>query len=434
MKTHYSYWQLKSKLFAVTTLALMLSGSIAAGNLNMKKENQTDTISYVQFKGVVVDANNNEPLIFATLSITGINIATVSNSEGEFILKVPKTMVNKSITASYIGYKSKEIPISELRNDKNRIKLEMISVSLSEINVFPKDPYYLISTVLNKRNENYMNDAALMTAFYRETIKKGWNYVSLSEAIVEILKQPYNGSRPDMVKMSKGRKSADYTKLDTLTFKLQGGPYTTLMLDIMKNPYLVFTDDLVSYYDFSLSNITRVNDKLIYVLDFKQREHVDEPLFYGKLYIDTESFAITNASYNLNVKNKSKATAMFILKKPAGANVFPTEAAYLVNYRQKNGKWYFGYSRGQVTFKVDWDKKLFNTNYYTTIEMAVTDWEPSEEKNFKGSERLKMNVIMQDAVSGFADKEFWGEYNVIEPEQSIETAIKKIQRSIEKNN
>jgi hypothetical protein len=37
---------------------------------------------------------------------------------------------------------------------------------------------------------------------------------------------------------------------------------------------------------------------------------------------------------------------------------------------------------------------------------------------------------MMDKLTDFADPEFWGEYNIIEPEKSIETAIKKIQRKI----
>jgi hypothetical protein len=35
-------------------------------------------------------------------------------------------------------------------------------------------------------------------------------------------------------------------------------------------------------------------------------------------------------------------------------------------------------------------------------------------------------------VSGFADPNFWGEFNLIEPEKPIETAIRKIQKQLEK--
>jgi hypothetical protein len=35
---------------------------------------------------------------------------------------------------------------------------------------------------------------------------------------------------------------------------------------------------------------------------------------------------------------------------------------------------------------------------------------------------------MSDKVLSLADPDFWGEYNIIEPEKSIESAIRKIQR------
>ncbi|MEX0274638.1 MAG: carboxypeptidase-like regulatory domain-containing protein, partial [Flavobacteriaceae bacterium] len=43
---------------------------------------------YSQFRGEVVDASSNKPLVFATLGVDGTNISTITNSEGEFLLKV----------------------------------------------------------------------------------------------------------------------------------------------------------------------------------------------------------------------------------------------------------------------------------------------------------------------------------------------------------
>lgn len=393
---------------------------------------ENDTASYVLYRGTVTDSESNEPLVFATLSIEGTNVATVCNSQGDFSFKVPKNLLNKNVLISYIGYQKKSIPINQLKRQGNKIELEMMTVSLVEVSVFPNDPNLLIRAVMNRRDQNYLEEPANMTAFYRETIKKGWNYVSLSEAVVEVLKQPYNGLRDDQIRLAIGRKSVDYEKLDTLVFKLQGGPYNAVMLDIMKDPYALFSEDMIDSYNFTMNNITRVDDRLIYVLSFEQKPGISEPLFYGKLYIDTESLAITSASFNMNIEDREEASNMFIKRKPAGARVYPTEASYLVNYREKDGKWFYGYSRGQVAFKVNWKKKLFNTNYYTTLEMAVTDWKKADEKNFKASDRLKLSVIMEEAVNGFANDDFWEDYNVIEPEQPIEAAIRKIQKRLEK--
>jgi uncharacterized protein YdhG (YjbR/CyaY superfamily) len=286
---------------------------------------------------------------------------------------------------------------------------------------------------MENRTQNYAGQALLMTAFYRETIKKRWSYIGLSEAVVEVYKQSYSSNKTDQVKLFKGRKSTQVEKMDTLLFKLQGGPYSTLMLDVVKDPYMILSGDVLDLYDYTYINITRVDGRLNYVIEFKQRSHVTSPLFYGRFYIDADSFAITSLSFNLNTENRQEASAIFIKRKPMGVKVYPTSANYLVNYTEKDGKWHYSYSRGEVAFKVNWKKRLFNTSFTTMVEMAVTDWKVADDKPFKASDRLKMNVIMSETVNGFSDDNFWGDYNTIEPEQSIESAIKKIKKNLEKS-
>jgi hypothetical protein len=391
-----------------------------------------DTLSYVQYKGSVVDSKNKRPLIFATISILGTNIATISNSEGEFSLKVPKNITDGKITTSYLGYKSKVVDLKELKPEKNVIALDVFTIPLREISIVPVDPNLLIQKVMEKRKQNYSQDQNLMTAFYRETIKKRKTYVSLSESVVEIQKQPYYTIMDDVIQLFKGRKNTDYTQLDTITFKLQGGPYSSIYLDVMKYPEIIFTDKMFDIYRFTIENNTQIDDRQVYVVSFEQRPQIDEAFYYGKLYIDTKSLAIISATFSLNVSNRVSATSLFLKRRPAGARVYPTKASYQINYREKDGKWIFGYSRGEIIFKVDWDRKLFNTVYESTIEMAVTDWGKQLDKFAKPTDRLRQNVIMSDRVSDFFDAEFWGEYNIIEPEKPIEAAILKIQKNLEK--
>jgi hypothetical protein len=82
---------------------------------------------------------------------------------------------------------------------------------------------------------------------------------------------------------------------------------------------------------------------------------------------------------------------------------------------------------------VKWDKKLFNSIYNVAIEMAFTDWKKNDDNTtVKGKDRMRRTVILTDEASGFSDPEFWGSLNVIEPDKSIENAIKKIQRNQKK--
>lgn len=391
--------------------------------------------TYQEYKGIVIDKKSKTPLVSATIALNDTNISTITNSEGEFSLKVPKDSPNKKITVSFLGYKDKEVSLSSLVGDKTKIKLQISVTELSEINIDPKDPASLIKAVMKKRGENYQSDNTIMTAFYRETIKKRRTYVSLSEAVVDVYKKPYVSGKNDIIRLYKARKSADYKKLDTLTLKLQGGPSSTLFIDVMKNPDLLFTEDILTIYEFSFGQSAKINDRYLYVLNFKQRPNIDDLYYYGKLYIDSETLALTKAVFSLNLEDRDRASKLFVRQKPSRAKVYPTVASYTMNYREKNGRWYYGYGKIDLVFKVNWKKKLFNSTYKLNIEMAITDWKKNpNDKDIRSKDRLKSSVVISDEASGFSDPEFWGEYNVIEPEKSIESAIRKIKKQLRELN
>nr|WP_245233073.1 carboxypeptidase-like regulatory domain-containing protein [Maribacter forsetii] len=392
------------------------------------------TSNYTEYTGEVLDADSKKPLIFATLTVDNTNVTTITNSEGQFSLKVPNEYTVNNLTIAFLGYKTKQIAITELEEKKNKIFMTEFVMALSEASIdAPNDAEALVKETLNKKGDNYLNESTVMTAFYRETIKKRRTNVSLSEAVVNIYKTPYSSKKTDALELYKARKSTDYAKLDTVALKLQGGPFNTLFVDMVKYPNYIFTPETLAYYDFSFDTSTRVNDQLIYVIDFKQKPEIIDPLYNGKLYIDAENKILTSAIYSLNITDKRLASQMFVRRKPKNADVWPTEVSYRVDYREKDGKWYYGYSNVLLEFKIDWDKRLFNSVYSMNCEMAITDWEKNTDNAFpKYKDRMKSSIILSDEAIGFADPDFWGEYNIIEPEKSIESAIKKIQRQLRK--
>ncbi|MCX2720064.1 carboxypeptidase-like regulatory domain-containing protein [Poritiphilus sp. M415] len=392
-----------------------------------------DETSYKQYRGEVLDSKTNDPLVFASLVLEGTNISTVTNTEGTFLLKVPNTIENGNVVISFLGYRNKSIPLAQLSEDKNKIELDVSVTTLSEVNISaPKNALALVKETLRRKGENYYNNPALMTAFYRETIKKRRRNVSLAEAVVNIYKTPYTSSRKDVVKLYKARKNTDYSKLDTVALKLQGGPFNALYVDLMKYPDFIFTPESIEDYKFTYDRSTTINDRLIYVIDFKQRSNILEPLYAGKLFIDADKKVLTSAVFSLNITNRDMASRMFVRRKPRNARVYPTQIAYRVDYRERDGRWYYGYSNALLEFKINWDRKLFNSVYSMTCEMAVTDWEENLGEIPKSKDRLKSTIILADEAIGFSDPDFWGEFNIIEPEKSIESAIRKIQRQLKR--
>jgi len=432
MTVFYNFFIKKSQVVKITLFLFIWVNGTAWASTFFQEIQEQAIVEFDQYKGKVIDTRTKRSLVFANFTIEGTNISTVTNGEGEFLLKVPKHIKKGDVQVSFLGYKMKIIPLTELKEKKNKITLDLLVTKLKEVEVVElKNAKSLVKEMLRKKSENYFDDPTLMVAFYRESIKKRRRNVSLSEAVVNIYKTPYTSSRRDAIELYKVRKSTDYSRLDTLAIKLQGGPFNTLFLDVMKYPEYIFNEETIDCYQFSFDRSTRINEKLIYVIDFKQDKSINESLYKGKLFIDAERKILTSAIYSLNIKDKKKAARLFLRKKPPHSKVWPVTVAYRVDYREKNGKWYYGYSNALLKFKVDWDKKLFNSTYTMSCEMVVTDWvKNTEKKRLSYQDRIKSTIIIADEAIGFSDPDFWGEYNIIEPEKSIETAIRKIKKEL----
>ena len=75
----------------------------------------------------------------------------------------------------------------------------------------------------------------------------------------------------DRSKIYKGRKSQDVKKMDTVFFKLQGGPYSALLLDVVKHPGEVLSDAFINLYDYEFAGVNYIDDRQTYVINFKQK-------------------------------------------------------------------------------------------------------------------------------------------------------------------
>lgn len=389
---------------------------------------------FTEYSGKVVNGKSSIVLEAVNLSINKTNISTITNSEGEFILKVENKYLDSKVVISLLGYNTRVLPLSELTNLENKIKLYSAVTALSEVSISAfKNAANLVRRVFKEKNKNVQNESVYMTAFYRETIKRRARNISLTEAVVNILKQPNTSSQHDAIQLGKARKSTDYKRLDTLSVKLQGGPFSAIYLDVMKYPEYIFTDETIASYSFSFDAPSTINNRNVYVVNFSPKNNGLNISYKGKLYIGVQSLALVSANYTLDLSNKRKTKNLLVKKKPRNVIVYPLEAKYKVDYKAKDDKWYYSYSRLSLRFKVNKKRELFNKVYTLSSEMVVTNWEVNtNNKKIKNRDKLRPTVIITDAISGFSDPNFWGEYNLIEPDKSIESAIDKIKRSIEK--
>jgi len=393
---------------------------------------EADSVHYNTYRGKIVDKLNNSPLAYADITVEGENTSTVSNSHGEFVIKVSKESKAENIVISHLGYKNLLVPFNSLKHRHNILRVEPVAVILNQVYIRPGPVDQIVRKVLENVEKNYPQKPNQMTGFYREFIKKRNHYVSLSEAVLGIYKASYRGLLNDQVRIIRGRKGSNVRRMDTLLFKLQGGPATGLLLDIIKNPYVLLNYNMLLQYKFNLVNEVKKNGHVYYVIHFEPISKTGVPLYSGKFYIDVNTYALAAADFYLELDNPAEAAKLFIKKKPFGARVTPTSAHYIVNYHEQNGKWYFNYAKGEVAFKIKWKRHLFSSVYTTSFEMAITSREDKDVVRYKPAERFKQNQIFSETVQAFSKKDYWGKYNYIEPNQSIASAIRKFKRILKK--
>ena len=159
---------------------------------------------------------------------------------------------------------------------------------------------------------------------------------------------------------------------------------------------------------------------------------VDFPLYKGKLYLDVSNLAIAGIEFEISPRMIERVSEFLIRKKPVGMTVDVESGNYLVNYRKIDGVWYLNYVRTELVFRVKWKKELFRSTYTTMSELAVTDITLDNVEKYKFRESAKFTDIFVEQVSDFEDPAFWGDYNIIKPDESIEAAIEKLSRKLKR--
>ena len=90
------------------------------------------------------------------------------------------------------------------------------------------------------------------------------------------------------------------------------------------------------------------------------------------------------------------------------------------------------YLRNEMRFNCDWKRRLFASTYTTVSEMVVTDRLATgrDAKRPNGRSSFGIRDRFYDRVEYFDDPDFWADYNIIEPTESLEHAIGKLRKKL----
>ncbi len=417
------------KTFGKQTAALILIALMVVNLTPVQAQETTTDEAFITVSGVVKDQQSKKKLEYVNVSVPGSNVGTITNNDGVFSIKVKQSINAKEVQISHIGYLNSIIPVNG--RDLSNLTVWMVPNTnvLEEIVVRARDPRYLVEEAISKIGVNYSRNGNLLTGFYRETAQKGRRYINISEAVIDVYKTPYTHmdiSR-DRVQIFKGRKLLSQRANDTLVVKLLGGPNLSIYVDIVKNPDILLDKETLDYYSYKMEESVMLDNRQHYVIRFTPQAILPYALYEGKLFIDKERLSFSRAEFNLNMDDRNKATEVILKKKPFGLHFRPLEVSFYVNYKERDGLTYLSYIRNEVRFRCDWKRKLFATNYTITSEMVVTD-SKVEEENIPYKTAFKTSQSLSDKVVDFMDDNFWGSYNIIEPTESLESAVSKLKK------
>lgn len=380
--------------------------------------------------GTIVDEKSGRPL--PQVSVSTGRISVVTNEDGAFLLKLGQKP--SSITVSHLGYKTKKVALNTSDTENLKIKLQPTTIQLREVVVRTGNPREIVDIAIRKIPDNYSRKPELLKAFYRETAMKRKHFIYVAEGVEDMYKTSYTrGIGRDRVSIVKGRRLLSQKQGDTLGLKVMGGPVLPVQLDVVKNSELLLNPEELEAYSFSWGNPETINDRLQMVVLMEPLFPKEYALYHGKLYIDNERLAFTRIELSLDMSDKEKATRTMLVRKPLGVKFKPRELSCVVDYRYTDGVTRISYLRNIFKFNCDWKKRLFSTSFTATCEMAVTDSQTEGVQPIVSRNSFDSHDAYYDKVEYFMDPEYWNNYNIIEPSESLDKAIRKLVATYQRN-
>lgn len=377
------------RAFLVFTLFLYVSVAVS----------QTITLS-----GNITDKATREPLGFASISIKGKSIGTISNLQGEFDFHFSAEFKNEILIVSMLGYKNFEAPVWSFEGVAfNRIELEKSSTLLQEIIVSDSlSGGDVLRIALSRINDNFPQQPFLLDGFYRDIKKVGGTYISLLEAAVQIYdedsREPRNKHRlKERVKLVELRQSLGYESKFTAYFDqdnlledlLLNNNIRYRQIDAREELFAVMKREQDSYY----------NGHDIFVVSYTGE-------YTLRFFIDKVDYSFVRFEF----KKIDPVGDLIGKRKGMEGRFVGTDK--VVEFKRYQEKMYVSFIK--MSSKINWfDPKTNELKFETELfqHLLINKIDPAPEFRIGSTESMKKYGLQYQNYS--YNKPFWESYNVI---------------------
>lgn len=380
----------------------------------------------LRISGIITDAESGDVIPYASVSVMNKPLGTISNKDGAYELKIPGSYRNDTIVFSCMGFIQSLLDPDTLKAERVDVKMQPFNVRIGEVVVSAVDPVTVLDNFEDRISRNYPDEIRLMTSFYREVLLQDKICVNVSEAVIQILKSSYDHTfREDRIRFLKGRKSRDVQPFKWVDFKMQGGPFYMTKLDVVRTMDTFLDKEYRRFYNYELDYLIDYFGRPTYIILFEPNGKIDFPCYEGRLFIDRETYALVHAEFSLSKDGMKYARKSLIRKKPKGFNVRPLDLDYRVTYRENDGRWSLNAAQTSARFRVRSRNDKINSVFHSVSDLLVTNHEPTALKRFDKDETFLPTDIFTEMIIDY-DKEFWGDFNIIQPEDDLRKALKNI--------
>ena len=381
----------------------------------------------VAVSGIVIN-DENQPIAYAHIRILNNSPGTVSNENGEFVFSFSELYKTDTLVISHIGHVTQRIPIYENIGKNIQVQLKKESFKLAEITVKPLSPIEVIHQVIDNISVNYFSQPVILKSFYRETIKENDHYTEYAEGVIDICKTPLIiGAKkftPDELKLIKGRRKNDLSNYEIAKNPMVsiGGPVNCNYYDRMKYRPSFLRKSTLYKYDFSIKELTS-NNMSIYIIDFDQKDSIEESLFKGKLFVDKKSYVVFRIEYGISPKGIPYTMPQGMAKalmKMFNMTFDDMSEQNIIDYQCVNNHWclksisqeeHLNMTRKGINYNMEIKKSLIITDVVTENVVEFNQKEVLSPKEFK-------NQI------GEYDEDFWEGYNYLLPPEEMVSKLK----------
>ena len=241
-------------------------------------------ISYSQdyrISGAVQDAQTGENLQYVNIYFNNLNIGTVTNSKGEYVLNVKKENLPDTLSFSYIGYDVAKFLIDEsIKKNVLNVELKQKINEISTIKVVDKkpNPVKTLKTTYdflkNQQNKIYQADY-----YTRISLKYNDRFIYGAKGFFN----GYVGDQPD---------KKDY--INYMVDEVDLWHKSKLIsLDVKANDSLLYSHKIPGIYFYAMNS--KIPLKKIRRLSKKADIEIDTVIFYAK-----SKLYVLNVNYNFN--------------------------------------------------------------------------------------------------------------------------------------